>query len=153
MPMIAHQWGWRLALLAPAVACAIVSLVGARQPPHARAQCRRGTAGTAARARTRAELPRRFALGVGGFGFVMGGLQISFVTYLALCLKEDHGYRLSAAGISLAVTMVAGTVGRLLWAVISDRWFASAPRAGPAAQRAAQHRPAWPVSRCCPPGC
>jgi sugar phosphate permease len=54
----------------------------------------------------------------------MGGLHLSFVTYLALFLKEDHGYRLSAAGIALAVTMAAGTIGRLLWAVISDRFFA-----------------------------
>ena len=60
-----------------------------------------------------------------GFGFVMGGLQLSFVTYLSLYLKEAHGYRLAVAGISLAVTMAAGTVGRLLWAVISDRWFAA----------------------------
>ena len=46
----------------------------------------------------------------------MGGLQLAFVTYLSLYLKEEHGYRLAAAGISLAVTMAAGTVGRLLWA-------------------------------------
>ena len=49
MPVIAHQWGWRLALLAPALACAAVSLAALREPPHARAQCRRGTARTAAR--------------------------------------------------------------------------------------------------------
>ncbi len=129
MPVIAHQWGWRLALLAPARGLCDRFARSARQPPHARAQCRRGTARTARVAHAH-ELPRRFALGVGGFGFVMGGLQISFVTYLALFLKEDHGYRLSAAGISLAVTMVAGTVGRLLWAVISDRWFAARRAAG-----------------------
>jgi ACS family hexuronate transporter-like MFS transporter len=129
MPVIAHQWGWRLALLAPAVACAAVSLAAL-----ASRRTLGRNAGAAQReplpGRTRAELPRRFALGVSGFGFVMGGLQISFVTYLALFLKEDHGYRLSAAGISLAVTMVAGTVGRLLWAVISDRWFAARRAAG-----------------------
>jgi sugar phosphate permease len=75
-------------------------------------------------------LPRRFALGVGGFGFVMGGLQLAFVTYLSLYLKEAHGYRLAAAGISLAVTMAAGTAGRLLWAVISDRFFATRRASG-----------------------
>ena len=60
----------------------------------------------------------------------MGGLQIAFVTYLSLYLKEEHGYRLAAAGISLAVTMAAGTAGRLLWALISDRYFASRRAAG-----------------------
>jgi MFS transporter, ACS family, hexuronate transporter len=127
MPVIAHQWGWRLALLAPAVACATVSLAALASR---RTLERNAVAAQPLRARAHAQLPRRFAVGVGGFGFVMGGLQISFVTYLALFLKEDHGYRLSAAGIALAVTMVAGTVGRLLWAVISDRWFAARRAAG-----------------------
>ena len=69
----------------------------------------------------------------------MGGLQLGFVTYLSLYLKEAHGYRLAAAGISLAVTMAAGTVGRLLWAVISDRWFAARRAAGLRLNAAAQH--------------
>jgi sugar phosphate permease len=76
------------------------------------------------------EFPRRFALGVSGFGFVMGGLQLVFVTYLSLYLKEAHGYGLAVAGISLAVTMAAGTIGRLLWAVISDRYFAARRASG-----------------------
>ena len=129
MPTIADHVGWRLALLAPAAACSAVALAALAEPPTLARN-----AGDAARARRdraqHGELPRRFALGVGGFGFVMGGLHIGFVTYLSLYLKEEHGYRLAAAGISLAVTMAAGTVGRLLCAVISDRFFARAARAG-----------------------
>ena len=60
----------------------------------------------------------------------MGGLQLTFVTYLSLFLKEAHGYRLAVAGISLAITMAAGTIGRLLWAVISDRFFADRRASG-----------------------
>jgi ACS family hexuronate transporter-like MFS transporter len=123
MPTLAHHVGWRLALLAPAGACAAVALA---------LLASRGTlarhAGEARNAPPiglrHGELPRRFALGVGLFGFVMSGLQLAFVTYLSLFLREEHGYRLAAAGISLAVTMAAGTIGRLLWAVISDRFFA-----------------------------
>jgi ACS family hexuronate transporter-like MFS transporter len=129
MPTIAHHVGWRLALLAPAAACSAVALSALLSR---RTLAR--NAGDAQRAQAiglqHGELPRRFALGVGGFGFVMGGLQLAFVTYLSLYLKEAHGYRLAAAGISLAVTMAAGTVGRLLWAVISDRWFAARRAAG-----------------------
>jgi ACS family hexuronate transporter-like MFS transporter len=123
MPSIAHQLGWRLALLAPAVACTAVALavLASRRTLARNAADAQRAPVTASR---HGELPRRFALGVGGFGFLMGGLQLAFVTYLSLFLKEDHGYRLAAAGISLAVTMAAGTVGRLLWAVISDRFFA-----------------------------
>ena len=40
-------------------------------------------------------------------------------------LFRSHGYRLAVAGVSFAVMMVGGTAGRLGWAVVSDRWFAS----------------------------
>jgi sugar phosphate permease len=127
MPTIAHHLGWRLALLAPAVACSAVSvaaLISRRTLAQNAASPSVGAIGHPG------DLPRRFALGVGGFGFAMGGLQLSFVTYLSLYLKEAHGYRLAVAGISLAVTMAAGTVGRLLWAVISDRFFATRRASG-----------------------
>ncbi len=129
MPTIADHIGWRLALLAPAAACSLVALSAL----HSRRTLAQN-AGEGHRAEAIAlphgELPRRFALGVSGFGFVMGGIQLTFVTYLSLYLKEAHGYRLAAAGISLAVTMAAGTVGRLLWAVISDRFFAARRASG-----------------------
>ena len=140
MPTIAHHVGWRLALLAPAAACSAVAL-SALLSRRTLAQ----NAGEGRRAGAiglqHGDLPRRFALGVGGFGFVMGGLQLAFVTYLSLYLKEAHGYRLAAAGISLAVTMAAGTAGRLLWAVISDRFFAARRAAGCASTRCS----AWPA--------
>jgi hypothetical protein len=77
--------GWRLALLAPAAACSAVALSAAsrRTLEHnagdARRRCDRVQQG---------DLPRAVRLGVGGFGFVMGGLQLAFVTYLSLYLKE-----------------------------------------------------------------
>jgi MFS family permease len=129
MPTIAHHVGWRLALLAPAVACTAVALAAlasratlAQNAVESRRAPAIGAHGDA--------LPRGFMLGVSGFGFVMGGLQLSFVTYLSLFLAEAHGYRLAAAGIALAVTMAAGTLGRLLWAVVSDRFFADRRAAG-----------------------
>ena len=129
MPTIADHVGWRLALLAPAAACtpvALLALLSRRTLEQNAGEGRRATA----IGREHGDLPRRFTLGVRGYGFVMGGLQIAFVTYLSLYLKEEHGYRLTAAGISLAVTMAAGTLGRLLWAVISDRFFAARRAAG-----------------------
>jgi sugar phosphate permease len=129
LPTIADQVGWRFALLAPATACCAVALSALLS--------RRTLAQNAGEARSagasglqHGDLPRRFALGVGGFGFVMGGLQQAFVAYLSLYLKEAHGYQLAAAGISLAVTMAAGTAGRLLCAVISDRFFGAQRGAG-----------------------
>ena len=129
MPTIAAHAGWRLALLAPAAACALVALAALLSRRTLAQNSGEGLRATAI-GLPHGELPRRFALGVSGFGFVMAGLQLSFVTYLSLYLKEVHGYQLTAAGISLAVTMAAGTVGRLLWAVISDRFFAARRASG-----------------------
>ena len=140
MPTIAHHVGWRLALLAPGGGLRGRGALGA-----ARAAARsRGTPakrGASRRDRARSTASCRVASrsASGGFGFVMGGLQIAFVTYLSLYLKEEHGYRLAAAGISLAVTMAAGTVGRLLWARHLRSLLRHAARLGPAPQRAAQH--------------
>ena len=129
MPTIADHVGWRLALLAPAAACCAVALA-AVVSRSTLAQNAGGARRAPAIGAEHGVLPARFSLGVAGFGFVMGGLQLSFVTYLSLFLKEAHGYRLAAAGISLAVTMAAGTAGRLLCAVISDRFFADRRAAG-----------------------
>jgi ACS family hexuronate transporter-like MFS transporter len=129
MPTIAHHVGWRLALLAPAIACSAVA-VSALASRETLAQNAAGARSSPTPPGRPGSLPRGFALGVAGFGFVMGGLQLSFVSYLSLFLAEAHGYRLAVAGISLAVTMASGTVGRLLWAVISDRFFAERRAAG-----------------------
>lgn len=74
--------------------------------------------------------PRRFALGVRGFGVVIGGLQLAFATCLSLFSKEARGDRLAVAGISLAVTIAAGTFGRLVRAAVSGRFFADRRAAG-----------------------
>jgi ACS family hexuronate transporter-like MFS transporter len=128
LPLIADAYGWRTALFAPAAAAFVIAALAFLT----RANLRRQTgpvAHTALRAqRLIVRLPWR--LGVGGFGFLMAGLQLSFVSYLAVFLTEQHGYRLGIAGISLAVTMLGGTIGRLGWAVVSDRWFSGRRGAG-----------------------
>ena len=149
MPTIAHHVGWRLALLAPAGACAAVALSALREPPHARARTPARRARPPRSGSSTASCPRRFALGVGGFGFVMGGLQLAFVTYLSLYLKEAHGYRLAAAGISLAVTMAAGTVGRSALGGHLRPLLRRAPRRRACASTRCSAWPAWPGSRCC----
>lgn len=123
LPAIADAYGWRAALLAPVIGALVVAAlvvltrdnlqhqIGPRAHPSAMAE------------KIRIRLGWR--LGVGGFGFLMAGLQLSFVSYLAVFLTEAHGYRLGIAGVSLAVTMLGGTIGRLGWAVVSDRWFPS----------------------------
>jgi ACS family hexuronate transporter-like MFS transporter len=128
LPAIADTYGWRAALFAPAAAAFVIATLVLLT----RANLRRQSGPVAHAALRTQRLAVRFAwrLGVGGFGFLMAGLQLSFVSYLAVFLTEDHGYRLGIAGISLAVTMLGGTVGRLGWAVVSDRWFPNRRGAG-----------------------
>ena len=122
LPGLAHQLGWREALFAPVAGALVIAVlvVATRtnlqrqigpQPPHDE------VAGM---------IPIRLGwrLGVGTFGFLMAGVQQGFMAYLTLFLTDAHGYALGVAGLSFAVMMVGGTVGRLGWAVVSDRWFA-----------------------------
>lgn len=50
--------------------------------------------------------------------------QISIASFLVIFLKDDLNFSVGLAGACLAVVMVAGTVGRIGWGVISDRLFA-----------------------------
>ncbi|MGA0122251.1 MAG: MFS transporter [Gaiellales bacterium] len=121
LPALAEAVGWRGSLLAPVVgALAIAVLV-----VWLREGLTRQTRLPASRSHVAERIPIRLGwrLGVGGFGFLMAGVQQGFVAYLTLFLTDRHGYALGVAGLSFAVMMVGGTAGRLGWAVVSDRFF------------------------------
>jgi MFS family permease len=59
------------------------------------------------------------------FGFVMSGVQLSLVGYLAVYLVDAHGFSKPAAGLALSVAFAAACVGRIGWGWLSDRCFAS----------------------------
>jgi sugar phosphate permease len=52
-------------------------------------------------------------------------VQITTISYIAVYLVDHEHVSLTAAGIGLAVTQIAGSVGRLGWGIVSDRLFAS----------------------------
>jgi MFS family permease len=121
LPELADRFGWRLSLLAPVVGALIIAALGV----VSRDNLKRQVGPRAERAEVMEKLRIRYGwrLGVGGFGFLMAGVQQGFMAYTTLFLTDAHGYGLAIAGVSFAVMMVGGTVGRLGWAVISDRWF------------------------------
>ena len=49
--------------------------------------------------------------------------QICIASFLMLYLEEDLSFSVGLAGACLTVTMIAGTVGRIGWGVLSDRIF------------------------------
>jgi MFS family permease len=121
LPELADRFGWRLSLLAPVVGALIIAALVV----VSRDNLKRQVGPRAVRAEVLEKLRIRYGwrLGVGGFGFLMAGVQQGFMAYTTLFLTDAHGYGLAIAGVSFAVMMVGGTVGRLGWAVISDRWF------------------------------
>ncbi len=50
--------------------------------------------------------------------------QICIASFLMLYLEEDLSFSVGLAGACMTVTMIAGTVGRIGWGIISDRVFA-----------------------------
>lgn len=121
LPELADRFGWRLSLLAPVVGALVIAALVV----VSRDNLKRQVGPRAERAEVMEKLRIRYGwrLGVGGFGFLMAGVQQGFMAYTTLFLTDAHGYGLAIAGVSFAVMMVGGTVGRLGWAVISDRWF------------------------------
>ena len=121
LPELADRFGWRLSLLAPVVGALIIAALVV----VSRDNLKRQVGPRAERAEVMEKLRIRYGwrLGVGGFGFLMAGVQQGFMAYTTLFLTDAHGYGLAIAGVSFAVMMVGGTVDRLGWAVISDRWF------------------------------
>lgn len=55
--------------------------------------------------------------------FCFAAVQLSFSAYLVTYLVSRLDYPLVVAGLVLAVAQVAGSVGRILWGVLADRWF------------------------------
>ena len=125
LPSVASASSWRVALLLPICGLAVTTTGAAcvgrlerrgwfdeRASPHAREPMPPGVV-----------VPGPTPIGL--YGFIMAGVQLSFVGYLAVYLVDDQGFTPTAAGLALAVGFGAGSVGRIAWGAVSDRWFRS----------------------------
>ena len=54
--------------------------------------------------------------------FLYAGMQLCLFTYLVIFLTNDIGLALVAAGFILSAAQLAGTIGRIFWGVLADRY-------------------------------
>lgn len=130
LPPIAAASDWRHALLVAgvtSVACALVVIIAYPRRRLARVPvaAERGRLG---------ELPqflrRPGVLVVLACGFALSMTQSSLLAYVTLYGREVLGLTAVEAARLLALAQVGGTTSRLLWGMVSDRFFQSRRRPG-----------------------
>ena len=126
LPAVALTFGgYRPALVCGGAICALAAVAagfGYREPPDDDAAAAPVSMRALLRGMWRFVVERRaFAVNVGALLLASG--QYSVVAFLVLGLLHDH-YPRSLASLSLAIVMIAGTIARPLWGVLSDRVFA-----------------------------
>jgi ACS family hexuronate transporter-like MFS transporter len=112
LPRIADATDWRIALIAPIVFASVVAIWGLRIG---------GPSPERLEKRTR-EPVRRSSLGaLGAYGFVMAGIQLTVLSFLAIYLVDEIGQSKTTAGLGISVLLAGATVGRISWGWLSDR--------------------------------
>ena len=61
---------------------------------------------------------RRLAI----ISFFYAGMQLCLFTYLVIYLTEDVGMAFVAAGLTLSAAQMSGTIGRIIWGILADRY-------------------------------
>jgi MFS family permease len=115
LPSLAAATSWRIAVLAPIAICVAIGGFGL------------WVAGSVLAAPKLPTEPLRptSLLGIGSYGFLMAGIQISLLSYLAVYFVDQEDLTATKAGFAIAATLAGGTVGRIAWGLISDRLLSS----------------------------
>lgn len=121
LPPLALIFGWRFALTVAGVA-AIGIGCGAwclyEEPASAHISTDKGPRVTITDLIFRKEL-----LAILIFGFVLGGGQWCYLTYLELYLAETVHLPITVAATLMGLGQICGAAGRIIWGLLSDRLF------------------------------
>jgi predicted MFS family arabinose efflux permease len=61
-------------------------------------------------------------LQVAVISFLYAGMQLCLLTYLVIYLTRDIGMAFIGAGLMLSAGQMAGTIGRIIWGILADRY-------------------------------
>lgn len=121
LPPLALAWGWQAAVSALVVAIAALAVAAYftyQNPPAPTTSRRIANAGAITKLLTNPAM-----LALGGYAFLMGGVQMSASSYILLYLNGALGYSIVRAAVFLAMLDFWGMGARVVWGSISDRWF------------------------------
>ncbi|MEP6941730.1 MAG: MFS transporter [Betaproteobacteria bacterium] len=153
LPVVALNYGWRVAIFATAALGIVIALVS---------QPMRAALDVGLTREHRVSLRRLFSplrvvmhhatlVELTLTGFVYAATQVCLLSFLVVYLNHEVGQTLVSAGLVLAAATVGGIVGRVSWGIVADRWIA--PRrmlgalgvvAGACAIIVATFDPSWP---------
>lgn len=112
LPRIAEASDWRVALAAPIALALVVALwglwVGGPTPERLER-------------RTNEPVRPSSLVGLGTYGFVMAGIQMTVLSFIAIYLVDDIAQSKTTAGLGVSMLLAGATLGRIAWGWLSDR--------------------------------
>lgn len=123
LPAVALAHGWRTALTIAALASLAAAAADLALLPRDRMRHHAGASDPARFSELGRFLGNRSLLVLLLSGLALGMAQASVLAYLALFARERLGLSVVAAGGLLALVQAGGTLSRLGWGIVSDRFF------------------------------
>lgn len=123
---IAVEWGWRFALISASlllICIGVLSTLLYRDPPEEKKESiRKGGFDNFLSSIKKVTKNRRLlAISLASVGLTAA--QLSFGTYLVFFFHEKVKLSLYLAGFLFVVSEVFGSIGRIVWGIVSDRLF------------------------------
>lgn len=121
LPALALSFGWRFALAVAGLLGIVMGVVALRlyeEPSISSVSPEGGRP-----AGVKDLLARKDIRAVLAYVFILSGSQWSYLTYLELYLTETLRLSITLAAGLLAVGQISGAAGRVVWGLLSDRFF------------------------------